>query len=55
MSRRRLCNECGHVLRETNNDQLHYKRGEALTKWRRGMILSAGGILPDVLQERDDF
>ena len=53
MSRRQLCKPCGHLLRNTNNDGLHYKRGEALRRWRRGMILSAGGDLPDSLLPTD--
>ena len=49
VSWRGLCDECWKTAVVTNMDGLHYKRGEPLTRWRRAMILSVGGILPDDL------
>ena len=49
LSNTRLCDECGRELLLENIDGLKFKRGAPLTKWRRGMILSAGGVLPDNL------
>ena len=49
LSHTRLCAEHSEARYKENVDGLHYKRGPALERWRRGMILSAGGILPDSL------
>lgn len=49
-----LCAECGRDVLLTNIDGLHYKRGEPLRRWRVGMILAAGGVLPDTLDNRHD-
>lgn len=52
MSRSRLCAACGREVLLANIDGLHYKRGEPLRRWRVGMILAAGGILPETLDNR---
>lgn len=47
-----LCVECGVRRAEDNNYGISGKRGEPWLRWRRQMILCAGGVLPDKLQAR---
>lgn len=49
LSHTRLCTECSRELLYENIDGLRFKAGKPLAKWRRGMILSAGGVLPETL------
>lgn len=42
-----LCRVCAQELVAENLDGLMGKRGPALRRWRRGVVLSAGGVLPD--------
>lgn len=49
LSHTRLCDACGRELLRENIDGLRYKVGVPLERWRRGMILSAGGVLPETL------
>lgn len=42
-----LCNSCAKQLVAENLDGLMGKRGPALRRWRRGVVLSAGGVLLD--------
>lgn len=41
-----LCIDDARAILNENVDCLHYKRGEPLRRWRRGVILAAGGVLP---------
>lgn len=50
ISWRGKCIECGTRLAEEAADDLHYHRGTKFEIWRRNVILSAGGILPDNLE-----
>lgn len=52
MSRSRLCETCYRRIVGENVDGLHFKTGQPMARWRRGMILSAGGLLPEQLQPR---
>jgi hypothetical protein len=44
------CGECGPMIRDQANDDLHYHRGPVFMKWRRAMAATVGGILLDDLQ-----
>lgn len=43
------CGDCGPRLLIENCDALHFKRGPELTRWRRAMVASVGGVLLDDL------
>jgi hypothetical protein len=45
------CVPCSHTLMAEAADAMKYFRGPKFDKWRRNMILSVGGILPDNLEE----
>jgi len=47
LSHGRLCGDCGPILKDANNDQLHEKRGPAFALWRRRMAASVGAVLLD--------
>lgn len=46
------CLECAEALLTENIEGLAAMTGHVRDRWARGMILSAGGILPDRLQVR---
>jgi hypothetical protein len=48
----RQCADCGKARLIENVDGLHDHTGEALQRWRRGMVACAGGVLLDDLQEK---
>jgi len=45
-----LCEKCSFDLYTENMDGLHTMTGHVRDRWARGMILSAGGLLPERLQ-----
>lgn len=51
ISWRGKCLPCAQRLQAENIDGLHTMEGVARDRWRRGMILSAGGLLPDRLRD----
>lgn len=51
LSHTRLCADCATALLAENIVGLAEHRGEPLRRWRVGMIRSAGGVIPDQLQE----
>lgn len=50
ISWRGKCMDCAQYLQAENIDGLHAMSGHVRDRWRRGMILSAGGVLPDNLR-----
>ena len=51
LSHTRLCGECAGMKLRENIDGLHTMSGEALLRWRRGMVACAGGVLLDEARE----
>ncbi len=49
LSWNRYCGICGPMLSVEASAQMKYRSGPRFNNWRRGMILSAGGILPERL------
>lgn len=47
MSWSRLCADCGHHRLLENIDGIHFHRGPAFRRWRRGMAASVGAVLLD--------
>ena len=52
LSRHRMCGECALERQAENIVGLATMTGHVRDRWARGMILSAGGLLPDRLQTR---
>lgn len=46
------CITCADALLEENIRGLHAMEGHVRDRWARGMILSAGGLLPERLETR---
>jgi len=49
LSHTRLCSDCAAAKLTENVLGLALHQGEPLLRWRRGMIRSAGGLLPTEL------
>jgi hypothetical protein len=47
MSWTRLCGDCAAARLNENIDGIHFHRGPAFLRWRRGMAASVGAILPE--------
>lgn len=41
------CRPCGRAVLHANNEQMVDRRGPNWNRWRRGMILAAGGAITD--------
>jgi hypothetical protein len=47
MSWTRLCGDCARERLEENIDGIHFHRGPAFQRWRRGMAACVGLVLPE--------
>lgn len=51
LSRHRKCAKCAEELLAENIEGMATMTGHVRDRWARGMILSAGGLLPERLQQ----